>query len=125
MSMTFVNLNGEAVSTNPVKVKRAKKLEAESFHKGFRVVGIPPGAYEQAVKDNKREQETDKKIGGDVRADLPPYEQWANQFKPRPVRAKPYEIQEAAAECARLAVKAGWDRVQITEIKRDLRNEPK
>lgn len=117
--MEFVNLNGEPVSTSAVKraAKRAEPKADESWHKGFRVVGIPPGAYEKAVEENAKQQASDRLYGSEARPDLPPYEQWANQFTPKPVRAKPYEIPDAADVCADLAKKAGWDRVVIVELK--------
>lgn len=34
------------------------------------------------------------------------------------VRSKPYEILEAAEQCAEMARKAGWEDVEIIEVKR-------
>lgn len=102
--MNFVNINGDPVSTlASIKPKKRDASGPAEYHKGFRVVGIPPGEYEQAQRENQAAQVVDRKYGGDVRPDLPPYEQWANQFRPKPVRSKPYEVPDAANVCALLA----------------------
>ena len=121
MSLNFVNLNGETVSIpgGGVKRKKSVSLAPESFRKGFRVVGIPPGEYEAACEENKKQQKVDDRLGVEVRKDLPPYALWSTAFKSKPVRAKPYEIESAAEECAALALKAGWDRVFVVAVKRE------
>ena len=43
---------------------------------------------------------------------------WLMKQKQRPVRAKPYSMHASACECAELARKAGWQRVEIVEIKK-------
>lgn len=125
MSLTFVNLNGEAVNTRaqPSKAK-SRNQGPEEFHKGFRVVGIAPGAYEAAERDRQRDIESAtayKKAGGLIKIPPPlaPYSVWANGAKPTPIRPKPYEILEAAQQCKELAEKAGWDRVRVVELKRE------
>lgn len=45
-------------------------------------------------------------------------EQWFLKTKPQKVRSRPYEIRVAADECAALATKTGWLRVQVNEIRR-------
>ncbi|WP_159918017.1 hypothetical protein [Pantoea sp. 18069] len=49
MPLDFVNYRGEAVSTiAPPQQKNRPKAADESFHKGWRVTGVPPGALEEA-----------------------------------------------------------------------------
>lgn len=120
-ALSFINIHGERVfvdASKPPKRPRAPAGQKE-FHKGWKVVGIPPGQYEKECAENAKAQAVDRKIGGDVRPDLPPYNEWANAFRLKPVRAKPYEIPDAAQVCADLAKKCGWDRVFVVEIKRE------
>jgi hypothetical protein len=119
MSLSFVNLNGEPVSVAQKKVKKDRTQGPAEFHKGWKVVGIPPGEYERAVEENTRQQAIDEKCNSEVRKDLPPYEVWRNSAKLKPVRSKPYEIHEAADQCADLARKAGWDKVYVVEMKKE------
>jgi len=41
---------------------------------------------------------------------------WLGTARKRPVRAKPYEIEEAARVCADLASKAGWQAVEVRRV---------
>jgi hypothetical protein len=41
----------------------------------------------------------------------------------KPVRAKPYELREAAELCKQMAEKAGWEHVVLSEVKKELRND--
>jgi hypothetical protein len=43
---------------------------------------------------------------------------WLMTARAKPVRAKPYELHDAALTCKGLAEKAGWLRVQLVELKR-------
>ena len=44
--------------------------------------------------------------------------EWLRNAKQKPVRAKPYAIQDAAETCAELARKAGWVQVTVTPIEK-------
>lgn len=121
MSLQFVNVNGNpwnpsAAST--VAKKRAKKDE-ESFHGGWRVTGIPPGAMEEAQEGNRRLASMARNSGGKPIPDFD-QEKWLAKAKRKAVRAKPYSLPQAAAECMALAVKAGWLRVEVVEIKKEI-----
>lgn len=129
--MDFVNIHGQRVTIagKRVPVKRAVKPD-ESFHKGWRVVGIPPGQYEaekvkhdasrqKAIEDHARHSEKFPGWRSDIPKEFPGYTVWSAGFKLKPVRAKPYELEDAAKVCADLAKKAGWDRVFVVELKHE------
>lgn len=117
--LTFVNINGDAVDTTKrVRINKARATSQQEYHKGFRVVGIPPGAFEAALSD-RAAAIRDAKLYGHKKT--PPeltHEAFRNAFRGVPVRSKPYEVLEAARLCKELAEKAGWDRVEVVEIKR-------
>lgn len=124
MGLQFVNIHGEALA-DPVALKQYQKAptrlkpEEKSFHKGWRVVGIPPGALEEARAAHQRVQTMAAKAGG---REIKPFDEanWLQNHRGKAVRSKPYEIKDSADECATLAEKAGWLRVRVEEIKRDL-----
>lgn len=121
--MDFVNIHGQLVHLAPATKRKRDPKPDESYHRGWKVVGIPPGAYEKAVAENQKQQQFDRTYGSEVRPDLPPYEQWANNFTPKPVRAKPYEVPEAAEVCAEIARKEGWQRVFVIELKHEAKKQ--
>lgn len=41
---------------------------------------------------------------------------FVSKNKPKKVRTKPYELRDAAAACADLAERAGWQRVRVDEV---------
>lgn len=101
--------------------------EQKSFHKGFRVEGHPPGALEEAKKECEsdlalfqRERELGRATGKTPKSWDENY--WRNNTKKRPVRAKPYEVPDAAQVCADLAKKAGWLDVVVVELKRKVQD---
>ena len=106
------------------KIKRPPPLQ-ESFHKGFRVEGHPPGALEAAQKLAERVWEDFDRARRQGKSNGKPPPQWneliwRQSCKKRPVRAKPYEVPEAAKVCADMAMKAGWLDVVVVEIKREV-----
>jgi len=114
----------EQLSANAPKVKRPPADTSQKFHKGFRVEGHPPGTMEQAEKSQKAdlEQFLHAQRQGQAFGKQPKEwdeKHWRMTHKKRPVRAKPYEVPEAAKLCADMATKAGWLDVVVTEIKRD------
>lgn len=113
--MEYVNYAGQPVSLDSSLHARPKVTrEAESFHKGWRVVGIPPGAMEEAER-----QHNDASKAGISK----PWseEAWLRKFKKVAVRSKPYEVLGAADTCKALAEKAGWARLELIEVKREVR----
>ena len=118
MSLDYVNAYGEplALGSRDSHCKPSRpKAEAKVYHKGWRVVGHPPGAFEKALGDWQRVQKMAEDSGGKPIADLT-QEDWLRVTKKKPVRSKPYEIVCAADQCADLARKAGWTEVKVLEI---------
>lgn len=117
-TLSFVNIHGQRVSVDAVKTAAKKRATGpDEFHKGWRVVGIPPGAWDLAKAKNEGDIAYANRHGHKAPEPLT-YEFFANSFKAKPVRSKPYELREAADQCRALAIKAGWDRVFVVEIKR-------
>lgn len=122
-------INGRAMTAAEIaaitpKTKRPPADTSQKFHKGFRVEGHPPGAMEEAEKSQKAalEQFQHAQRQGQAFGKQPKEwdeKHWRMTQKKRPVRAKPYEVPEAANLCADMAKKAGWLDVVVTEIKRD------
>lgn len=124
MPLEFVNYQGDKLP-DPVALKKyaARKVvkpEEKSFHKGWKVVGVPPGALEEAREAHHRLQDMAAKAGG---KEIKPFDPAAylQNHKGKAVRSKPYEIESSAKDCAALAEKNGWTRVRIEEVKRDIR----
>ncbi len=112
MSMTFVNLRGEPLAVTPGKaIKKVSAGFAESYHKGWVVVGYSPDQLAEARRQHAVASAAAVKSGGPSHA---PFDEVAymRAAKPRKVRSKPYEIFEAAEACADLARRAGWKMVQ-------------
>lgn len=130
MPLEFVNVEGARITDAQIKARkqsartdasrRKKTADDKSFHKGWRVTGIPPGALDAARAARIRLCEMAAKAGG---KQIKPFDEaaWLQKHKGKAVRAKPYELEQAARDCAALAAKAGWLRVQINEVKRDVR----
>jgi hypothetical protein len=116
MSFQFVNVNGDPwapsarATTAP---KRPKKENTEGSHNGWRVVGFPPGAREDAKREHEFKQAGKKEPKAWNEA------HWLMNGKKTAVRSKPYELQEAAKQCAEMATKAGWLAVECVELKKE------
>jgi hypothetical protein len=118
--MTFVNHLGEVVSPGRLAAsapKRLKKEPKDSYHNGWRVQGIPPGALEAARTEHHSDASGARLLGK-------PFKDWDESHwlmnaKRKPVRAKPYEVPQAAQECKAMAEKAGWLRVEVVELKKE------
>lgn len=124
MALQFVNIHGETLPDPVARQKCAKsapkpKPEEKSYHKGWRVVGIPPGELELARSEAQRLARTAIENGRAAKE----FDEanWLQNHRGKPVRNKPYEIKSSADECAALAEKAGWLRVRVEEIKREVR----
>ena len=115
MSVEFVNYMGQTVSTVGEKVKRATKAEPNKWHKGWLVEGLPPGSEEKAAAEHEAKQRILEKQGKATAVFDRAF--WIMSAKAKAVRAKPYEVEEAAKDCAALVEKAGWLRVRIIEKK--------
>lgn len=115
MTLQFVNYRGEPVSMYAPPMPRKRAAGPADWHKGWRVVGIPPGALEEAKAKHERD-------AADVRAkgkEPKPWDEanWLMNARKKPVRGKPYEVPEAAQQCRALAEAAGWLAVDVVELK--------
>ena len=133
MSLKFVNIHGDAISEGRMQAAAAQQARRKAvtekpaeFHKGFKVVGHPPPALEQArTLAIKRWQdwhalndEERKKRRAEGEKEPKPWDEpvWRSTTKPKAVRSKPYEVPEAAEQCAAMARKAGWLDVAVVAI---------
>jgi hypothetical protein len=112
--------------TKPKTPKRPKAATQESYHRGWRVLGHPPGALESAQQWRESElarwlrmSESDKSAAS-KRGERPPKpwdaDEWRRTTTKKAVRSKPYEIFDAAETCMALAAKSGWLDVSIVAI---------
>jgi len=126
MSLSFVNLHGDAITeakmdamhTAGVEAERARRAankSTERTHKGWRVVGIPPGLLESAKAQHKSTIDAARKAGlpGDKPFDEP---EWLRKQRRQAVRSKPYMLREAVAQCAEIATNGGWLEVRVNEL---------
>lgn len=128
MSELRYTVNGVEYTADQLKAmapgrKAATKDAPESFHKGFRVEGHPPGAMEQAKQDAIDTFERYQALDDEGRKQWigkPPHPwnetNWRMNAKKKPVRPKPYELKEAADLCANMALKAGWLDVVVVAL---------
>lgn len=77
---------------------------------------MPPGALEEAqaahLKKSRLELQNGKQSKDFIDAE------WLRNARQKPLRAKPYAVQDAAETCAELARKAGWLQVTVTPIEK-------
>lgn len=120
MTLQFVNYRGEPMSRTPpprsLRQERKEKPVINSFHKGWRVQGIPPDALEKARHRHSM-------LLSANRESKPFSEQeWLRNATRKPIRAKPYSIPDAAQTCADLATRAGWLQVEVVAIEKKSAN---
>ncbi len=112
--LSFVNYLGQPVSTTPVKQAQKKAASLDPYHKGWRVVGLPPGALDAAEAEHKKKVR-EAVARGKQMLDFNPIE-WAQKARRKAVRSKPYSLHSAAEQCKELAEKAGWLSVGLVEM---------
>lgn len=123
MSLQFVNYRGEAVAAFPTGAPKRRKSEPpESFHDGWRVVGIPPGALEEARAQHKADVKAAQTQGTKLPKEWNE-QHWLMNARRKPVRAKPYSIPVAAQDCKALAEKSGWLCVEVIEVKKEVQKD--
>lgn len=97
----------------------------ETMHKGYAVVGRPPGAIKSSQELAERLCAEWASMSGAKRSEAlkngqrPPLAWDLNRYlktKPPRVRSKPYEIPSAAEECAEMARKTGWEYVEVVPL---------
>lgn len=114
----LVNVYGQPWSPSPESLACPikKAFERGEYHKGWRVVGLPPGSEDDAREmyaTKLRLAESEGRTIGEFELAT-----WLSKLRLRPVRSKPYEIRAAADRCRDLAERAGWINVEVQEIKR-------
>lgn len=120
-SRGMVNIHGQPWSPSKAAIEPKPKPKSDGpgeYHKGFRVVGVPPGAMEEAQKEHLR-QYAKFEAGDSVEKEyrLPWNEgTWLARFKKKPIRSKAYEIPQAATDCKALAERAGWSHVDVVAL---------
>jgi hypothetical protein len=124
--ITYANYKGEEIGLvdHGGGAKRPKP-ELSPFHKGWRVTGLPPGSQEKAEQDHATEiarvqDHNAAHPSNRIRVPKPwDAEFWLRTARGIAVRSKPYELPEAAQQCAEMAEKAGWLRVRVEAVKRE------
>lgn len=117
--LSFVNIYGQPLSiptaiqepTRPKPKKRTvtRRQRSESYHKGWRVLGVSPEQVSAARWRHERDR-------------ICPFNEarWIEKARPKRARDQDFESQEAAREYAALARQAGWHRVEVKEVSRGI-----
>lgn len=102
----------EGLKTEAKRKPAIKSATPDEYHKGWKVIGVPPGALEEAEAEHNRLQ------ASKAEAQRQPFrrEHWIANRHGKPVRPSPYFVKSAAEVCADLARKAGWLNVQVVEV---------
>lgn len=119
MTLQFVNYQGQPLHICKLDLhqkERKTKATPDSFHKGWRVQGIPPGALQKARDRHSTLMK--------AKSDPKPFDEqeWLRNATRKPIRAKPYSIPDAAQTCADLATRAGWLQVEVVAIEKKSAN---
>lgn len=130
----FVDIHGNPVSIERLAAQAKKKPKAaassgpESSHMGWRVVGHPAGACEAAHAENvvawRQWNSHDGAARGAAIArgerspDMWDETLWRLRTKKRNINGRPYGVPAAAEQCAELARKAGWEDVEVLELRK-------
>jgi hypothetical protein len=106
--LTFVNIHGQPVNVlaKPPKEKKPRP-EQRSYHRGWRVRGVARSDFDLAKTLAKNNGEDFDE------------ENWLMNATKTNIRSKPYEVHSAAEVCRLMALKAGWLRVVIEEVKHE------
>lgn len=109
MTITYI-VNGQSLTRDQFEAQAQKPMkrppvEREAFFRGFRVMGYPPGFIEEARAAVEPPKEFDLTV-------------WMRKNKPRRIERQ-FELWDAAKTCKDLAEKAGWEHVEIQEMKRE------
>jgi hypothetical protein len=135
MGVSYVTVDGREISGEQMaKILDQKRAKAPSkradapqtYHKGWRVVGHPPGALHAAKLAAERDWAEYLKMDPPTIMErypggkgIPkPWDEasWRRNAPLKAVRSKPYEIHAAAVECAVMARNAGWTDVRIDTL---------
>ena len=113
----FVNHLGQPLNIEALKKsakKKSSRPQADSYHKGWRVVGFPPDQVERGKQDHLTLSERLREQGRQM---LPwDLDRFMRDTRPSKVRSKPYETESAAQDAKELAVRSGWLGVRIEPV---------
>jgi hypothetical protein len=113
MSQDVLNIDGDLFegSTNSKLDSQVRHGQPQAYHKGYRVVGVPPRDVDGARRKHLAAQATaPKPKAWDEN-------QWLMKARRKPVNVRPYELRAGAEQCAQLAINAHWQRVEIVELR--------
>ena len=113
MSQDILNINCDLfeVAPNSRLNSRSQRQQPQTYHKGYRVVGVPP----RDVDDARRKHYAAQAMARDPK--VWDEKEWLMQSRRKPVNARPYELRAGAEQCAQLAINAHWKRVEIVELR--------
>lgn len=105
----------------------SKRSDApQTYHKGWRVVGHPPGSLDRAKADaDEAFDEYSRMTPQQIKGKFPggkgiprPWDEpsWRRNAPVKSVRSKPYEVHSAAVECMRMAEREGWTDLRIDTL---------
>lgn len=114
MSQDSLNINCDLFEGGPPNTgtdSQIQRQHPQSYHKGYRVVGVPPRDVDGARR---------KHLAAQTMAGIPKEwdeNEWLMKARRKPVNARPYELRAGAEQCAHLAINALWQRVEIVELR--------
>jgi hypothetical protein len=125
VQVEFVNDQGMPVNlyAHPPK-PRPRRDDLAGYHKGWVVVGHPPGACEAAKIRHEAAQRFYLDLAPSDRKGLRDPGLWSEAAwrRTRKTRLrKPFEIESSAEEMAALACKSGWEDVEVIQLLREER----
>ena len=133
MSLTFT-VGGKTMTAAQVEAKESMRQKSPVAKKeapkrvfqqadagelrGYRVNGYPPGTDANVTGDLYKDACTKQfEPGGKPAGSLEEFaRRWYAKNKPKSLRSKPYELEDAAEQCAEMARKAGWERVTVEPL---------
>ena len=69
--LSYVNIHGRPVSVAPpIEVKKKARAQPDAYHKGWRVMGIPPGSMERPSRSTSRRRATRKSAANRLRISI-------------------------------------------------------
>lgn len=125
----YVNHNGDVIDMHTLATKYTKpKVRRETpkatddrgaatMSLGFVVSGYSPERFAEMRRQYEWHLRAHEESGGKHPGTPTEFEnRWMVNNKPRRARPKPYEIRDAAEQCAELMRKAGWQCVEVREL---------
>lgn len=111
MSQKFVEAMGELFDVgSAAPAPRVQHKQPQCYHKGYRVLGVPPRDVDEARRRHLLAQAATK--NGKEWDE----QSWLRNARKKPVNSRPYELRAGAEQCAKLAIKDRWRQVEIVEL---------